>query len=69
MMVVLITYPRKFRRLSKTLPAAFLGFVLVLALNLLLNPVAARSNVGEFSADFLPLLRRTPISALSMLLI
>jgi len=69
MLVVLIAWPRKFKSLSKVLPAGFAGVVLVTALNLLLNPVAARSTVAELPLHFLPFLRRMPISALSMLLI
>ena len=68
MLVVLITWPRKFKTLSKTLPGGFAGLVLVTALNILLNPVAARSAVAELPLP-LPFLRRVPISALSMLLI
>ena len=69
LLVVLITWPRKFKSLSKVVPAGFVGLPLVTALNILLNPVAARSAVLELSLPFLPFLRRMPISALSMLLI
>jgi hypothetical protein len=69
MLVVLIAWPRKFKSLSKVLPAGFAGVVLVTALNLLLNPLAGRSTVAELPLHFLPFLRRMPISALSMLLI
>jgi hypothetical protein len=47
MLVVMITYPRKFRRLSAVLPASFFGLLLTTALNLWLNPDAARTNVPE----------------------
>ncbi|MDR1927709.1 MAG: hypothetical protein LBQ33_03615 [Oscillospiraceae bacterium] len=71
MMVVLITYPRKFKRLQKILPAAFVGLVLVTALNFLLNPNPVRSTVPELSRSVaLPFFfGRSPVSALSMLLI
>jgi len=69
MMVVLITWPRKFPKLSKTLPAGFVGIVATTALNLLLNPVAARTVVPELVPDWLPFFHRMPTSVLSMLLI
>jgi len=63
MMVVLITWPRKFKRLSKVLPSGFVGIVLVALLNILQYPNAAHTPVVD-----LPFIR-LPISALSMLLI
>ena len=69
MLVILITWPRKFKRLSRAVPAAFVGLVAVTALNLLLNPDPARSTVLEFPLDWLPFFNRTPVSALSMVLI
>ena len=69
MMVVLITWPRKFPQFSKTLPAGVVGVVVVTALNMLLNPVAARSVVPELLPHWLPFFGRLPTSALSMLLI
>ena len=63
MMVVLITWPRKFKRLSKVLPSGFVGIVLVALLNILQYPNAAHTPVAD-----LPFLR-LPVSALSMLLI
>ena len=69
MMVVLITWPRKFPRLSKTLPAGFVGIVLTTALNFALNPVAARSVVPELLPQWLPFFHRMPTSVLAMLLI
>ena len=62
MMVVLITWPRKFKRLSRWLPAGFIGLVAVALLNLLLNPDPARPTVAET-------ILRIPLSPLSMLLI
>jgi len=61
MMVILITWPRKFKQFSKIVPGSFVGIIVVTSLNLLLNPDPARSAVPE--------LWRVPASALSMLLI
>ncbi|MCL2301022.1 MAG: hypothetical protein FWC27_12845 [Firmicutes bacterium] len=69
MLVILITWPRKFKRLSRVLPAAFVGLAAAAALNFLLNPDPARSTVLEFPAAWLPFFGRVPISALSMVLI
>jgi|GEM_PF-1506952 len=69
MLVILITWPRRFKRLSRALPAGFVGLVAVTALNFLLNPDAARSMVLEFPAPWLPFFSRVPVSALSMALI
>lgn len=69
MLVILITWPRKFKRLSKLLPAAFVGLVLVTAMNYGLNPDPLRSTVQEFPVSWLPFFSRTPVSALSMVLI
>jgi len=69
MLVILITWPRRFKRLSRMLPAGFVGLVTVTALNYLLNPDPLRSTVLEFPAPWLPFFGRVPVSALSMLLI
>ena len=69
MLVILITWPRKFKRLSRTLPAGFVGLVAVTALNFALNPDPLRSTVAEFPVGWLPFFHRVPVSALSMLLI
>jgi MFS superfamily sulfate permease-like transporter len=69
MMVVLITWPRKFPRFCKTVPAGFAGVVITTALNMLLNLDAARSVVPELLPAWLPFFSRLPTSALSMLLI
>lgn len=50
-MVVLITYPRKFKRLSRVLPAAFVSLLITFPLHLLLAPDALHSPVGELG-DF-----------------
>jgi len=63
MLVILITWPRKFKRLSKIVPAGLVGVTITALLNILLNPVAAHSPVAEF-----PFLR-IPLSVFSMLLI
>ncbi len=68
-LVVLITWPRKFKTLSRVLPAGFVGLVIVTALNFVLNPDPARSTVMELPLGWLPFFSRVPISALAMLLI
>ncbi|MCL2194522.1 MAG: hypothetical protein FWB76_01030 [Oscillospiraceae bacterium] len=62
MMVVLITWPRKFKRLHKIIPAGFVGVVLTTLLNVFLYPDAARVIIPE-------LFWRIPASPLAMLLI
>jgi len=62
MMVVLITWPRKFPAFSKTVPAGFAGLLVTTGLNMLLYLDAARSPIPE-------LFWRIPNSVLSMLLI
>ena len=69
MLVILITWPRKFKRLARTLPAGFVGLITVTALNCALNPDPLRSTVLEFPVGWLPFFHRTPVSALSMVLI
>jgi len=69
MLVILITWPRRFKRLSRALPAAFVGLVAVTALNFALNPDPLRSTVLELPVGWLPFFNRAPVSALSMVLI
>ena len=69
MLVILITWPRKFKRLSRAVPSYFVGLVAVTALNFLLNPDTLRSTVAEFPVGWLPFFSRMPVSALSMILI
>jgi len=69
MLVVLITWPRRFKRLSRALPAVFVGLITVTALNFALNPDPLRSTVLELPVGWLPFFSRTPVSALSMALI
>ncbi len=59
MLVVLITYPFKFKKASKIIPPAFLGVLITTALNFLLNPDVLDTNVPElgdldFSVSALP---------------
>ena len=63
MLVILITWPRKFKKLSRVLPGNFVGLVVVTVLNLILNPDPLRSAVLELPWG------RVPVSALSMALI
>jgi len=69
MLVILITWPRRFKRISRAVPSYFVGLVAVTALNFLLNPDPLRSTVAEFPVGWLPFFSRTPASALSMILI
>jgi SulP family sulfate permease len=69
MMVVLITWPRKFKKLHRTLPAPFVGIVIVTLLNLLLNPDPARTVVRELGQAGRFAFARLPLAALAMLLI
>jgi len=62
MMVVLITWPRKFKKLHKIIPAGFVGVLLTTGLNILLYPDASRVIIPE-------LFWRIPVSSLAMLLI
>ncbi len=56
LLVVMITYPIKFKKLSKIVPAAFSGIVITIALNLFLNPDVEDTNVIEFGKISLNLL-------------
>ncbi|MCL2531989.1 MAG: hypothetical protein FWE40_07525 [Oscillospiraceae bacterium] len=62
MMVVLITWPRKFPRLRRFLPAGFVGVVITILLNIFLYPDVSRVIIPE-------LFWRIPASPLAMLLI
>lgn len=46
-MVIMITFPRKFKRFSKTVSAAFIGIVITLALNFFLNPSYMPTAITE----------------------
>ncbi|MCR4614587.1 MAG: hypothetical protein K5756_00345 [Clostridiales bacterium] len=53
MLVVLITYPFKYKKASKIVSPAFLGIVITTALNFLLNPSGRESDIPELGAlDF-----------------
>ena len=69
MLVILITWPRKFKKLSRALPGSFVGILAVTALNFALNPNPLRSTVLELPVSWLPFFNRLPVSALAMLLI
>lgn len=58
-LVIMITYPRKFKKLDKILRAPFVALLGTLILNLFLNPVAdetAINEVGPISYDFLQMI-------------
>jgi MFS superfamily sulfate permease-like transporter len=74
MLVVLICWPRKFKKLSRYLPSWGAGLLITLGLNLLLNPVSTDTNHPELGTVFpglapIPLLSRIPLSVLAMLCI
>lgn len=46
-MVIMITFPRKFKSFSKTVSAAFIGIVITLALNFFLNPPYMPTAITE----------------------
>ena len=51
-MVIMITFPRKFKKASKIISAAFLALIITTALNYLLNPsdmITAIREIGSFS--------------------
>lgn len=50
----MITYPFKFRKLNKTLPAEFMTLLIPLILNLFLNPVKKLTTVNEISSFEFP---------------
>ncbi len=50
MLVVLITYPFKFKKASKIVSPAFLGVIITTALNFLLNPDVAETDIPELGA-------------------
>jgi SulP family sulfate permease len=47
MLVVMITYPKKYKKFSKIVSAPFFGIVITAALNLFLNPDVEDTNVVE----------------------
>lgn len=50
----MITYPFKFRKLNKTLPAEFMTLLIPLILNLFLNPEKALTTVNEIDTFKIP---------------
>ena len=49
-MVIMITFPRKFKKFSKTVSASFIAIVVALILNLFLNPSFMPSAINELPA-------------------
>lgn len=69
-MVIMITFPRKFKKACRITDAAFLALIITTALNLFLNPsdmVSAIQETGNLSFDeyknsvFIPLTKSSPI--------
>ncbi len=54
-LVIMITYPRKFKKLSLKIPAAFWSIVFTLPLNLWLNPAAESTAINEVGKNLFPL--------------
>jgi hypothetical protein len=50
----MITYPFKFRKLNKTLPAEFMTLLIPLILNLFLNPEKSLTTVNEIDTFKIP---------------
>ncbi len=65
-MVIMITFPRKFKKFSKTVSASFIAIVVTLVLNLFLNPSDMSSAINEISSgnprDVIPFVLLRPIS-------
>ncbi len=54
-LVLMITYPRKFKKADKIIRAPFVALALTLALNLILNPadmISPINEIGAYSFDF-----------------
>lgn len=54
-LVLMITYPRKFKKTDKIIRAPFVALALVLALNLILNPadmISPIKEIGAYTFDF-----------------
>ncbi len=56
-MVIMITFPRKFKKFSKTVSAAFIGIVITLVLNFFLNPSYMPTAITEIGNDGFDLIR------------
>lgn len=48
-MVIMITFPRKFKKLSKTISASFVALAVTLVLNIFLNPADLGTSINEIS--------------------
>lgn len=75
-MVIMITFPRKFKRFCKVVKAPFIAIVVTLILNLFLNPPdmpTSISEIGNFSLTGIPvslgLLGRIPVHSLAVVMI
>lgn len=49
-LVVMVTYPRKFKKLNTVVHATFVALIGTLVLNLFLNPVAEKTSINEIGA-------------------
>ena len=49
-LVIMVTYPRKFKKLNYVVHATFVALIGTLVLNLFLNPVAEKTSINEIGA-------------------
>ena len=56
-LVIMITFPRKFKKLNKYVSASFIALILTLILNIFLNPADMNSAITELSQGSLSLLK------------
>lgn len=75
-MVIMITFPRKFKKFCKIVKAPFIAIVVTLILNCFLNPSdmpTSISEIGNFSLNTLPvslaLFDRIPVHSLAVVMI
>ena len=75
-MVIMITFPRKFKKFCKTVKAPFIAIIFTLILNLFLNPSdlpTSITEIGNFSLNnisaSLGLIDRIPVHSLAVVMI
>ncbi len=75
-MVIMITFPRKFKKFCEIVKAPFIAIIVTLILNFFLNPSdmpTAISEIGNFSSDNIPaslgLFDRIPVHSLAVVMI
>lgn len=72
-MVIMITFPRKFKKFCSIVKAPFVAIIVTLILNLFLNPPdmkTAITEIGNFSSETFPgIINRIPIPSLAVVMI